>query len=101
MAAKKGMTLYIGLTLLVIGVIELLGTLNIWHIGKSWWLPILLIILGLLVITGAKGTVNIMGWICLVYGLVLLLMTIGLFQVAFLWQLGPVSFILFALILLL
>ena len=101
MAAKKSVTLYIALALLVMGVIELLNTFGIVNIGKAWWLPIILILVGLLVIISAKGMTHILGWICLVYGAILILMTMGLFQVAFLWKIAPASLILFGLILML
>lgn len=101
MGTKKGIPLFIGLALLAIGFISLLATFNVVSISKTWWLPIILIIVGILVIMNSKGNVNILGWICLVYGAVLLLMTIGLFNIAFLWKLAPVSWILFGLILIL
>lgn len=101
MAAKKGVTLYIALALIVIGIIGLLQTLGVMDIAKTWWLPIILIVVGLLVIIGRKGPVGILGWVCLIYGAVLLLMTIGLFQVAFLWRIAAAYPILFGLILIL
>jgi len=100
--AKKGSAFYIGLALLVIGIISLLVALNVISPFHQWWLPIILIIVGILVIINRKDICNILGWICLVYGVVLLLMAIGLFHVAFLWQISmPVFFILFGLILIL
>jgi hypothetical protein len=100
--AKKGSAFYIGLALLVIGIISLLEVFDVISPFHHWWLPIILIIIGILVIINRKDICNILGWICLVYGVVLLLMTIGLFHVAFLWQISmPVFFILFGLILIL
>ncbi|UCH97341.1 MAG: hypothetical protein JSV88_10955 [Candidatus Aminicenantes bacterium] len=101
MATKENCTFYIGLALLVIGIISLLESFSVFKTFQSWWLPIILIIIGILVITTRKGIVGILGGICLVYGALLLLMTLGVFSVAFLWQLHPVSWILFGLILLL
>ena len=100
--AKKGSAFYIGLALLVIGIISLLVALNVISPFHQWWLPIILIIVGILVIINRKDICNILGWICLVYGVVLLLMAIGLFHVAFLWQIADaVFFILLGLILIL
>jgi hypothetical protein len=102
MATKKGSAFYIGLALLVIGIISLLVALNVLKPFHEWWVPIILIIIGILVIINNKGICNILGWICLVYGVVLLLMTLGLFYVAFLWQIADaVFFILLGLILIL
>ena len=100
--AKKGSAFYIGLALLVIGIISLLVALNVISQFQDWWLPIILIIIGILVIINRKDICNILGWICLVYGVVLLLMAIGLFHVAFLSQIAyGVLFILLGLILIL
>jgi hypothetical protein len=100
--AKKGSAFYIGLALLVIGIISLLVALNVISQFQDWWLPIILIIIGILVIINRKDICNILGWICLVYGVVLLLMTLGLFYVAFLWHIADaVFFILLGLILIL
>jgi len=101
MATKKGSAYYIGLALIVIGIISLLVALNVISPFQEWWLPIILIIVGILVIMNRKGTCNILGWICIVYGALLLLMTLGVFSVAFLWQISPIFFILFGLILIL
>lgn len=102
MAEKKTSPFFIGLALVVIGIIELLGTLKILVINPLWWWAIILIIVGVLVIINIKkGTVCILGWICLVYGVVLLLMAIGLFHVVFILNLHPAAYILFGLILLL
>ena len=100
--AKKGSAFFIGLALLVIGIISLLVALNVISPFHQWWLPIILIIVGILVIINRKDICNILGWICLVYGVVLLLMAIGLFHVAFLSHIADaVFFILFGLILIL
>ena len=101
MATKKGSAYYIGLALLVIGIISLLVALNVISPFQEWWLPIILILVGILVIMNRKGLCNILGWICIAYGALLLLMTLGVFSVAFLWQISPIFFILFGLILIL
>lgn len=102
MATKKGSGFYIGLALLVIGIISLLVALNAISDFSKWWLPIILIIVGILVIMNRKDICNILGWICLVYGVVLLLMALGVFYVAFLVDIAmAVLFILFGLILIL
>jgi hypothetical protein len=102
MATKKGSAFFIGLALLVIGIITLLVALNVISPFHEWWLPIILIIVGILVIMNRKDICNVLGWICLVYGVVLLLMTLGVFHVAFLWDIAmAVFFILFGLILIL
>lgn len=101
MAAKKGTTFYIGLALVVIGVLQLLHSLGAIKPFQHWWVPIILIIVGILVIINRKGTVNILGWICLIYGGLLLLTTLGLFSLPILWQLTPAYWILFGLILIL
>ncbi|MFC2155780.1 hypothetical protein ACFLRB_04740 [Acidobacteriota bacterium] len=102
MAAKKNSPFIIGLALTVIGIILLLQALNIASIAQKWWLPIILILVGAMVIMNIKkGIVNILGWICLIYGAVLLLMAFNLFQIAFLWRLTPAFWLLFGFILLL
>jgi hypothetical protein len=101
MATKKGSPFYIGLALLVIGFLSLLEHLNVISPFQKWWLPIILIIVGILVVMSRKGIVNILGWICVVYGALLLLMTLGVFSLAFLVQILPIYWILFGLILLL
>lgn len=101
MENKKDVVLYVGVTLIVVGIIELLTALNVFPNFSEWWTPIVLIILGILVTLKAKGTVQILGVITLVYGVILLLMTIGLFYVAFLWQIIDISYILVGLMLLL
>jgi len=101
MATKKGSPFYIGLALLVIGIISLLEHLDVISPFQKWWLPIILIIVGILVVMSRKGIVNILGWICVAYGALLLLMTLGVFSLAFLVQILPIYWILFGLILLL
>ena len=102
MAAKKSSPFIIGVALFVIGILLLLQALNIASIAQKWWLPIILILVGAMVIMNIKkGTVNILGWICLIYGAVLLLMAFNLFHIAFLWKLSPAYVLLFGLILLL
>jgi hypothetical protein len=101
MANKKGSAFYIGLALVVIGIISLLEALGVFGPFQNWWLPIILIIVGVLVILNRKDVVNILGWICLIYGALLLLMTLGVFSLAFLWQISAIAWILFGLILIL
>jgi hypothetical protein len=101
MTKKKSTTFYIGLALLAIGIIILLQVLGIVIISQKWWLPVILIAVGLLVILGRKGPVGILGWIGFLYGAVLLLMAIGLFDIALLWQLSATYPLLFGLILIL
>ncbi len=101
MANKKGSAFYIGVALIIIGIITLLQALGVWGDFHAWWMPIILILVGIMVIVSAKGITNILGWICLIYGVILLLMTIGLFYVAFLWQISSIGWILFGLILIL
>lgn len=101
MADKKGVVFYVGVTLVVVGILELLTALNVISNFSEWWTPIVLIILGILVAMKAKGTVQILGVITLVYGVILLLMTFGLFYVAFLWKIVDISYILVGLMLIL
>ncbi len=101
MTNKKSSSLYIGLALVVIGAISLLNTLGRLHLSKSWWLPIILMIIGLMVIITRRGLVSILGWLCLVFGGLLLLGTLNLIHVLFLWELEAVSWVLFGLILIL
>jgi|GEM_PF-2557446 len=101
MADKKGSPTHIGLALLVIGILGLLESLNVFTSFKQWWMPIIMVIVGIMVIIDRKGVVNILGWILLIYGILILLMVIGLFSLTFLMQIMPISWILFGLILLL
>lgn len=101
MATKKSTSFYIGLALLAAGTIVLLQVLGIVFIAQKWWLPVILVVVGLLVILGRKGPVVILGWIGFLYGAVLLLMAIGLFNINILWQLSAAYPLLFGLMLIL
>ena len=101
MATKKSTTFYIGLALLIIGAIVLLQVLGIFFISQKWWLPVILLVVGLLVVLGRKGPAGILGWISFLYGAVLLLMAIGLFNINLLWQLSAAYPLLFGLMLIL
>jgi uncharacterized membrane protein HdeD (DUF308 family) len=101
MSAKKSSQVVIGLALLVMGIISLLEVFNVLKPFQQWWLPIILIIVGVLVIlNNKKGFSFILGCLCLVYGVLLLLMTFNLFSIAFLWKILPIYWVLFGLILL-
>lgn len=102
MANKKGSAFFIALALIIIGIITLLQALGVWGDFSQWWIPIILILVGIMVIIKTKAIVQILGWICLIYGVILLLMTLGLFYILFLWTISkPVLWILFGLILIL
>jgi hypothetical protein len=101
MAAKKSVTLYVGLALLVIGTIQLLSVLGFIHIASIWALPVVLTLVGILVAVNGKRTEQALGWICVIYGVVMLLMNTGLFHSPFLWKISPLTWILFGLILIL
>ncbi len=102
MATKKSSAFHIGMALIFIGIFSLLEFYNVTRSFRGWWLPIILIIVGILVITSRRDITNILGWVCLVYGVLLLLATLGVLSVTFLWQIAiPVLLILFGLILIL
>ncbi|MCI0470558.1 MAG: hypothetical protein L0Y73_02760 [Candidatus Aminicenantes bacterium] len=101
MSTNKNSQWIIGLALLVMGIISLLGSFNVSIPFHKFWIPVILIIVGVLVILLIKrGFSFILGCICLVYGVLLLLMTLNLFNIAFLWKILPIYWILFGLILL-
>lgn len=101
MATKKNNKFYIGLALLAIGIFTLLENLAIVSRFQAWWVPVILIVVGILVVLSSKKTVYLLGWICLIYGAVLLLMTIGLFHFPILWEISTAYPLLFGLILIL
>jgi hypothetical protein len=101
MASKKNVASTIGLALVAIGIISLLQALEAVGHFQIWWLPIILICVGILVIINGKKIVHILGWVCLVYGALLLLITMGLFNIPLLWELKSVIWLLFGLIILL
>jgi hypothetical protein len=101
MAEKKVSVTTIGLAMLIFGTLSLLESTGVFSPFRNWWLPVILIVVGLLVVLNRKGTVRILGWLCLGYGAVLLLMAMGLFHLTFLWQISPIAWIFFGLFLLL
>ena len=101
MASKKNNTFIIGLAMLAIGIFSLLERLAIVSPFQAWWLPVILIVVGLLVVLSSKKTVYLLGWICMITGAVLLLMTVGLFHIPVLWKISTAYPLLFGLILIL
>ena len=101
MKIKKGTSFFVAVALIAIGALLLLESWNILRHSRQWWLPIILIGLGILVIMTSKGVVNILGWVLAVYGALLFLMAAGILNLPFLNELQPGIWILFGLILLL
>lgn len=101
MATKKSNTFAIGLALLFIGIFNLLESLSLVSRFRQWWLPVILIVVGILVVLSSKKTVYLLGWICMVYGALLLLMTVGLLSIPILQKISTAYPLLFGLILIL
>lgn len=101
MATRKNNVFTIGLALGIIGVISLLEVLTIISPYRGWWLPVILIVVGILVVLRSRRTVYFLGWLSMVFGAGLLLTTIGLFHLPVLWKIASAYPLLFGLILIL
>lgn len=101
MFTRRNDSVYIGLALLLIGVLTLLQQFNVIPIYQHWWLPIILIILGILEIITRRGIAQVFAWIVLIIGVVLLLITLNVITISGIWAYFPVLWVLLGLLLVL
>jgi len=101
MTVKKEIVFPIAVAMVAYGAIALLESLGVFTPFRAWWLPVILLVVGLLALLKRKMSTRVLGWICFLYGAALLLMTAGVFHWSLLWRLFPATWVLFGLLLLL
>jgi len=99
METNRKDVVFIGLALLLIGVLTLLQQFNIIPIYQHWWLPIILIILGILEIISRRGIVQVLAWLVLIIGVILLLITLNVISISGIMDYFSVLWVLLGLLL--
>jgi len=99
MATNRKDVVFIGLALLLFGALTLLAQFNVIPNYQNWWLPIILIILGILEIISRRGIVQVLAWLVLIIGVVLLLITLNVISISGIMDYFSVLWVLLGLLL--